>query len=109
MVDFVLPPCPPTLHAQNSPTFRLPPLDGTLTVPELLDWNAEHSPEHPYFVYANNDNETVSVTHSQMWHAIRSAAVTVRGHVQLLQSRYDSQERPADRGPTIGILASAGA
>ncbi|KAJ7127122.1 acetyl-CoA synthetase-like protein [Mycena epipterygia] len=107
MVDFVLPPCGPILHAQNSPTFRLPPLDGTLTVPELLDWNAEHSPEHPYFVYANNDNETVSVTHGQMWHAIRSAAATVRGHVQLLQSRYDAQERPADRGPTIGILASA--
>ncbi|KAJ7665037.1 acetyl-CoA synthetase-like protein [Mycena polygramma] len=104
---FVPPPCELTPQAASSPTFRLPPLDGTCTVPELFEYNAQHSPEHPIFTFVDQTNETVSVTYRRMWNAIRRVASTVRSHVEPFQARYDQQERPIGCGPTVGILAAA--
>lgn len=41
----------PTPQGVNSKTFVAPPIDGSLTVPQVFDFNAEHSPNHPWAVY----------------------------------------------------------
>ncbi|PBK68197.1 NRPS-like enzyme [Armillaria solidipes] len=46
----------PTLPDVTSLTFKSPPLDGSLTFPELFDYNAIHSPKHPLFRYDDPDN-----------------------------------------------------
>ncbi|SJL14870.1 uncharacterized protein ARMOST_18345 [Armillaria ostoyae] len=46
----------PTLQAVTSLAFKPPPLDGSLTFPELFDYNAIHSPKHPLFHYDDPDN-----------------------------------------------------
>ncbi|KAK0472170.1 NRPS-like enzyme [Armillaria novae-zelandiae] len=46
----------PTPQGVSSPTFKPPPLDGSLTVPELFDYNGFHSAKHPLFRYDNPDN-----------------------------------------------------
>ncbi|KAK0472521.1 NRPS-like enzyme [Armillaria novae-zelandiae] len=46
----------PTLPDITASTFKPPPLDGSLTFPELLDYNAIHSPKHPLFRYENPEN-----------------------------------------------------
>ncbi len=47
---------PSTLPDVASLTFKPPPLDGSLTFPELFDYNAIHSPKHPLFRYDDPDN-----------------------------------------------------
>ncbi|PBK75297.1 NRPS-like enzyme [Armillaria solidipes] len=46
----------PTPQGVSSLTFKPPPLDGSLTFPELFDYNATHSPKHPLFRYNDPDN-----------------------------------------------------
>lgn len=45
-------PPPPHTQALNSDTFHPPPLDGSLTYPELYDWHLENTSNHPLFVYS---------------------------------------------------------
>ena len=45
----------PKKQALNSTTFRLPPTDGSLKIPELWDWHLDQSPDHLLFVYAEDD------------------------------------------------------
>ncbi|KAF8315490.1 uncharacterized protein EI90DRAFT_3021935 [Cantharellus anzutake] len=71
-----LPP-PPLIHGRNSKTFSSPPVDGSLTVPQLIDWHAEHSPYHPLFVFDDGPNK-VWVTWSKTRIAIERAARIVR-------------------------------
>ncbi|KAJ7052953.1 hypothetical protein C8F01DRAFT_562559 [Mycena amicta] len=40
-----------TLHGLSSTTFKSPPLDGSLLFPDVLEYQAQHSPDHPLFVY----------------------------------------------------------
>ena len=56
-----LPPIPRT-QALSSKTFSPPPLDGSLTIPELYDWHYKHSPEHPLFVYLDDHGNLVTIT-----------------------------------------------
>lgn len=41
----------PTPQGANSKTFVAPPVDGSLSVPQVFDFNAEHSPDYPFCVY----------------------------------------------------------
>ncbi|KAJ8463962.1 hypothetical protein ONZ45_g17399 [Pleurotus djamor] len=43
-------------------TFKTPPLDGTLSLPEIYDWHLDNSPDHPVFVY-----QTESQPHPISW------------------------------------------
>lgn len=36
---------------QTFPSYALPPLDGSLTLPDLYEWHSRHSPKHPLFVF----------------------------------------------------------
>ncbi|KAH8113759.1 acetyl-CoA synthetase-like protein [Phellopilus nigrolimitatus] len=41
----------PRTQGRQSTTFTQPPLDESLSLPALYDWQAEHSPKHPLFVF----------------------------------------------------------
>jgi hypothetical protein len=54
----------PTPQAVHCKTFTPPPMDGTMTVPDVFDWHAEHSPDHVVFVLSDNlESETERMTY----------------------------------------------
>ncbi|KAF9451607.1 acetyl-CoA synthetase-like protein [Macrolepiota fuliginosa MF-IS2] len=85
-------PCP---QAQNSPTFTPPPLDGSLTVPEIYDYHLGHSSTHPLFVY-DCDSAVQTITWKQAVQAIHTAARSLRS-IPTLQDTRDV--------PVVAILA----
>jgi hypothetical protein len=46
--------------------YARPPVDGSLSVPEMFDWHYHHNPDHPLFVYPEDDGTTkrISLKHS---------------------------------------------
>ena len=54
-----------------------PPLDGSILFPELLEYNAQHNPDHPYFVYPS-DNEVRKISHLEYYRACQRVAHAVR-------------------------------
>ncbi|EIN05406.1 acetyl-CoA synthetase-like protein [Punctularia strigosozonata HHB-11173 SS5] len=88
-------------HGLNSKTFSQPPLNNSLTVPELYDWHLEHSPNHPTFVYASTTRDRTEITFKQTVHAIHRAG-------RLLQTRLAQLGVEAKDGnaPVIGIFAN---
>jgi long-subunit acyl-CoA synthetase (AMP-forming) len=51
-------PCP---QGVSSTTFTPPPIDGSLSIPEIYDHHLEKSPNHPLFIYDTPEgNKTVS-------------------------------------------------
>lgn len=100
----------PTLQGCCSTTFQQPPLDGSLTVPELFAWHAKHSPDHPVFVYPNSDpfnpstkDVIVTVHYPEVYRAIIAAAKLVK------EALADHEiQQPTNEIPVIGILAIAG-
>ncbi|KAJ7651348.1 hypothetical protein FB45DRAFT_1051095 [Roridomyces roridus] len=64
------------MHPQgiSSPTFKAGPVDGTLTIPQLLELQLEQSPDHPAFIYDLPSGDIVSITFSQYIRAVHAAA-----------------------------------
>ncbi|KAI0050775.1 acetyl-CoA synthetase-like protein [Auriscalpium vulgare] len=88
--------------------FSLPPLDGNPTIPQLLEYNATHNAEYPFYIFWDGSCvRTVTCAETDRI-VVRSASI-VKQHFMRLQDQYASQEglRPPTRGPTIGILAQA--
>lgn len=126
-VDFAPPPSGsfPMPQGYNSPTFHPPPVDGTLCIPELFEYHAEHSPEHPLFIYADEDSSIISgddrgsgtrtIKYPEAWRMVQRAAKIVNGHYMRFKDKYARQDRESGIvamkqrvPPTIGILANAG-
>ncbi|CCM04238.1 uncharacterized protein FIBRA_06405 [Fibroporia radiculosa] len=84
-----LPPLPLT-QALNG-TFRLPPLDGTLALPEIYEWNAKHNPNYPLYIYAKNGGGVETLYWSDAGRAMKVAAGIIRKRIQRSK---DSQKRP---------------
>ncbi|KAG7443762.1 NRPS-like enzyme [Guyanagaster necrorhizus] len=85
----------PTPQGVSSPTFKAPPLDGSLTFPELFDYNAIHSAKHTLFRYddlANGGFRTIS------WEE-GVAAIHTAGHYF---KKFIQREAPV----SIAILAN---
>lgn len=72
-----------------------------MSLPELYDWNAAHSPDHPLFVY-NDVDGSKTITWSQAVRMIHDAARYVR-------DRSTLSSRDPHSPPVIAILASSGA
>lgn len=89
----------PLPKGKNSLTFHPPPVDGTRSVPELFQYNAEHSPEHPLFVFADGPDATRTIKYSEAWRMIQRASKIVHS----LPVGADSKT-----SRTVGILANAG-
>ena len=73
-----LPPVP-LQHGKDSTTFARPLLDGSLTIPQMIDYNAEHGPNHPLFLYDDGPAK-VYITWSQVRRATERAARIVRSY-----------------------------
>ncbi|KAK0193212.1 NRPS-like enzyme [Armillaria mellea] len=72
----------PTPQGVSSLTFKPPPLDGSLTVPELFDYNGFHSAKHTLFRYDSLDNgESRSITWEEGVAAFHVAGHYFREHI----------------------------
>lgn len=103
-IDYQVLPIPPIPNTQalSSTTFKPPPLDGSLNLPEICEWNARNNPEHPVFVYAGDDGEE----HEILWPGLVSAMLRVSNFVESAISSCHSGHHTIPH--TIGILALGG-
>jgi acyl-CoA synthetase (AMP-forming)/AMP-acid ligase II len=63
----------------RSSPINCPPLDGSLFVPELLEFNAQHNPDVTFFVYDELDSSAlVSISHLDFYQACHRAAHKIR-------------------------------
>ncbi|KAH8078749.1 acetyl-CoA synthetase-like protein [Cristinia sonorae] len=93
------PPNPPLPRTQclNPSTFSVPPLDGSLTLPEIHDWHFHNSPDHPLFQFPEDDGSVRTISWAEAVRAIHRA-----GRILQKDIRYDG-----NKIPIVGILASA--
>ncbi|KAJ7204502.1 hypothetical protein GGX14DRAFT_460740 [Mycena pura] len=70
----------PPVHARAS-AFKPPPLDGSLTMPQIYDWHLQNNPNHRLFVYARDDGSTRTIC----W---REAVQAVHVGAKLLRDRF---------------------
>ena len=97
---------PCTDQGRASKTFKAPPLDTSLTLPELYEFHAKNSPEHPLFLYTEADGQSQYLNYSNVYRAIRKAATYVCLHSNL--SPETQQALPDEERPVAGVLAISG-
>ncbi|KZT73709.1 acetyl-CoA synthetase-like protein [Daedalea quercina L-15889] len=73
----LLPPVPQT-RDRSCTTFCVPPLDGSLTFPQLIDFHGQESANHRFFVYAEEDGTVESLTWFHVSEAVRRGALLVK-------------------------------
>ncbi|KAJ7202281.1 hypothetical protein GGX14DRAFT_654096 [Mycena pura] len=86
-----------TFHGLSSPTFKPPPLDGSLLFPDVFEYQFERSSNHPLFLYADADGRLETLLWSDAVRAFRRAAHISRERI-----------RGANAGtapPVVAILA----
>lgn len=91
-------PFPPQLQIPSSTTFKSPPLDGSLFLPELCDWHTKHSPDHELFVYAEEDGAVKHIKWSETGRAIHRGSQLIRERIG--QSTNEST--------VVAIISSSG-
>ncbi|EGO01125.1 hypothetical protein SERLA73DRAFT_72094 [Serpula lacrymans var. lacrymans S7.3] len=94
----LLPP-PPQTQARSSTTFRPPPLDGSLTFPQMYSWHLEHTPDYRLFVYVREDGSVKTIYWPEAVKAIYTAAHIIGNRIQWIS--YTSER------PVIAILAAS--
>ncbi|KAH8099950.1 acetyl-CoA synthetase-like protein [Cristinia sonorae] len=87
----------PVTQALNSKTFHRPPLDGSLSIPEIYDWHMENSPNHPLFVYADDDGTEEIILWPDAVRAAHRAGKIVRSRLPL----------DAPSHPVVAILCAS--
>ena len=87
----------PQTQALSSPTFKRPPLDGSVILPHVWDWHHDNSPDHPVIVYSDDTGQNTIIRMREVIRAIHRAAKHVRA---LFPS--------GGRRPVVGILAASG-
>ena len=99
-----------TVQGANSTTFTNPGIDTTLTIPQLFEFHAKHSPKHPVFVYADDDQKEHVICFPEVYRAIRKAATLSSAHYNRLSDYYTQAQvgKSENEPPVIGILATAG-
>lgn len=100
--DYQVIPIPPIPNTQalSSSTFKPPPLDGSLNLPEIYELNAQNNPNHPVFVYPESDGKERLILWAEFIRAIHSVTRQVR---KAISSSGDGQGIR-----TVAILASGG-
>ncbi|KAF5351553.1 hypothetical protein D9758_007244 [Tetrapyrgos nigripes] len=88
-----------TQQGTQSQTFKPPPLDFSLNLLEVHDFNAEHSPNHPLFRYMTDDETAQTI----YWGEAVQAFHVAQGFVQTLVKNDHIDSQPA---PVIAILAT---
>ncbi|KAK0203694.1 hypothetical protein DFS33DRAFT_1383956 [Desarmillaria ectypa] len=90
-------PLPPQTQVLSSKTFIPPPLDGSLTLPEIYDWNFKHSPNYRPFVYTQQDGTPRTIYWPETVRAVHAG-------VRLLRDRL-GWKPGANEKPVVAILA----
>ncbi|KZO93870.1 acetyl-CoA synthetase-like protein [Calocera viscosa TUFC12733] len=80
---FQYPPGYARTQAARHLTWTPPPLDGSITFPEILHWHGEHSTSHPFAIIApeHEGEEEVLITWQEVSRAIFRLAATLRQEV----------------------------
>ncbi|EJF61432.1 acetyl-CoA synthetase-like protein [Dichomitus squalens LYAD-421 SS1] len=86
-----------TQQGVGSSTWTRPPFYGNLTIPELYEFHAENSPDHPVIVYQNTDNVLQTLRFKDIIHGVRKAASATLPNMH---------QFPTETGTQVGILAS---
>lgn len=74
-------PTPPTPQAVSSSTFVPPPVDGSLTLGEIFDYNSKHSSTHPYFIYEDESTHAITpVNWRSLVRAIHQVSKVIESH-----------------------------
>ncbi|KAI5116179.1 hypothetical protein M0805_002877 [Coniferiporia weirii] len=92
---------PPKSQGLHSSTFVQPPLDFTLSFPALFDWQAEHSREHPIFIFEDAPGISRTIHWGEAVQGIHRAAQFVRRAVGR------SLKTGSGEKPLIAVLASS--
>ncbi|KAI0045616.1 acetyl-CoA synthetase-like protein [Auriscalpium vulgare] len=93
----------PRTQVLKSSTFHAPPLEDTsLTIPELYDWQYEHSPRHPFFHYEDAPGQMRTILWAEAVRAIHNGArfIASRVHSDVAAAALDG------RPTVIGALAA---
>lgn len=98
-MQFSLGPLPRT-QALRSSTFKPPPLDGSLALPEIYDWHLINSPAHPLLTFTQSDGTLRIICWREFVRAAHEAGY-------ILQRRF-GEVKDIIRPPVIGIIASSG-
>jgi long-subunit acyl-CoA synthetase (AMP-forming) len=91
----------PKTHVLNSLTFKAPPLNESLTLPDLYDWHHENSPTHPLFVYEDGPGEVRNIAWAEVVRGIHRAARLVASRIPAEDVTAALEGRPI----TIAVLA----
>ncbi|KAF8968163.1 hypothetical protein BDZ97DRAFT_1655638 [Flammula alnicola] len=92
-------PAPPQTQALQSSTFRPPPLDGSLTLPEIYDWHLQNTPHHRLFIFSDDVGKIRTIYWPEAVRAIHTGARLLR-----LALEWQPNE---ERVPIVAILAAA--
>lgn len=81
--------------------FTTPPLDGSLTIPEIYDWHYKHNPNYPVFKYADGHN---------VKHLLYSDLVPAAHRAGRYIAAVTNLDVNADRStyPIVALLSTAG-
>lgn len=91
---------PPQTQALSSKTFSPPPLDGSLTLPELYEWHLKNTPNHRLFVFSREHGGTRTILWPEAVGAVRTGARLVRRAMGWKSGMNDV--------PVVAILAASG-
>lgn len=83
-------------------TFTEPPLGALCTIADLYNWNYTNNPEHPVFVFQDNNTQEVFITYRQFVPAAHRAGVQI---ATVLQIDVAAQK---ETYPVAAILSVAG-
>ncbi|KAJ3481757.1 hypothetical protein NLI96_g7439 [Meripilus lineatus] len=94
-----IPPFPQT-QGLTTKTFTLPPLDGSMTMPEIYDFHLKSSPDHPLFVFPEDDGTERVINWAEAVRAFHRA-----GHI--VHSHFDLKRQEGSPPPIVAILSAA--
>ncbi|KAJ8093219.1 putative NRPS-like protein biosynthetic cluster [Marasmius tenuissimus] len=94
-------PAPPNLRpAPSSATFKRPPLDGSMSLTEIFDWQAQNSPNHRLFTYTDKEGHVQNITWKEGIAAVYTGARSIRAQM--------SNVEPCKHAvPIIAIVSSS--
>ncbi|KAL0569048.1 hypothetical protein V5O48_012925, partial [Marasmius crinis-equi] len=98
-------PLPPqTQGLVKNTAFRTPPVDGSLSLAQIYDWQARNSPNHRLFVFSDNDGGVRNITWKEAVAAIYTGARSLRSRMQM-----KGIVATKHRVPVVAILSTADA
>ncbi|TFY63805.1 hypothetical protein EVG20_g6168 [Dentipellis fragilis] len=98
-------PAPPATQVLNSSTFKAPALDGSLSIADMYDFQAEKSPSHPLFSYADADGAIKTIAWAKAVRAIRRSAKISRSKLNYDPITGLAPDTDSKR-PIVALLAA---